>query len=124
MSKEVDAVKGDVNMPDDFITRREHEQFERRLTTEWERRDDENHRQNKRLDKLEAAMNRIEGLTLAIEKMAVSINTMTDEIKSQGARLTAIEAKPAKRWESLVTDIIKLLVAAVVGFLLAKIGMP
>lgn len=111
-------------MPDEFITRREHEQFERRLTAEWERRDDENHRQNKRLDKLEAAMNRIEGLTLAIEKMAVSINTMTDEIKSQGARLTAIEAKPAKRWESLVTDIIKLLVAAVVGFLLAKIGMP
>lgn len=111
-------------MEGDFITRREHDEFAKRMEVENQRRDDEDKRQNKRIDKLEETVAKIEGLTLAIEKMAVSINTMTDEIKSQGARLTAIEAKPAKRWESLVSDIIKLLIAAVVGFLLAKIGMP
>lgn len=109
-------------MPDEFITRREHEEFARRLDTENHRRDDEDRRQNKRLDAVEASVQRINDLTIAIEKMAVNIGTMASELKQQGERLENIEAKPGKKWETLVTDIIKLIVAAVVGFVIAKIG--
>ena len=110
-------------MDNDFLTRREHEEFEKRMTIECQRREDEDNRQNKRLEKLEETVSKIEGLTIAIEKMTVSIGTMTTELKSQGERLEAIESKPGKRWEALVGDIIKLIVAAIVGFVLAKVGL-
>lgn len=110
-------------MDNDFLTRREHEEFEKRMVLECQRREDEDHRQNKRLEKLEETISRIEGLTVAIEKMTVSIGTMATELKSQGERLEAIEAKPGKKWETLVSDIIKLIVAAAVGYALARIGL-
>jgi hypothetical protein len=37
--------------------------------------------------------------------------------------VSALEAKPAKRWDSFVEKVIWAVVAAVVGFLLAKIGL-
>lgn len=110
-------------MENDFLTRREHEEFEKRMILECQRREDEDHRQNKRLEKLEETVSKIEGLTIAIEKMTVSIGTMATELKSQGERLEAIEAKPGKKWEALVSDIIKLIVAAAVGYVLARIGL-
>lgn len=110
-------------MEGDFITRREHEEFARRMETENHRRDDENKRQNERLKAVEAAVQRIGDLTVAIEKMAVSIGTMATEIKNQGIRLERLESKPAQRWESLVADVIKLIVAALIGFALAKINL-
>lgn len=107
----------------EYMTRREHEEFARRMDTENQRRDDENKRQNRRLEQLETAINKISDLTVSVEKMAVSISTMATEIKQQGARLEAIEQKPGKRWETLVGDIIKLLLAALIGFGLAKLGL-
>lgn len=103
-------------MEGDFITRREHEEFARRM-------DDEDDRQNKRLAILEDSMKKLEDLTVAIEKMSVSISTMATEIKKQGERLEAIEAKPGKLWENIVSDVIKLVVAAAVGFTLARLGL-
>lgn len=38
-------------------------------------------------------------------------------------RLTSIEQKPAKRWESLVGYIISALAAGAIGFILATLGM-
>ena len=110
-------------MDNDFLTRREHDEFEKRMVLECQRREDEDHRQNKRLEKLEETVSKIEGLTIAIEKMTVSIGTMTTELKSQGERLEQIESKPGKRWEALVSDTIKLIVAAAVGFMLANVGL-
>lgn len=110
-------------MPDEFITRREHEEFARRMDTENQRRDDENKRQNERLKAVEAAAQRIGDLTVAIEKMAINIGTMATEIKNQGIRLERLESKPAKRWDNLVTDIIKIVVATLIGFVLAKIDL-
>ena len=110
-------------MEPDYVTRREHEEFAKRMDTENQRRDDEDKRQNERLKAMEASVQRISDLTVSIEKMAVNIGTMAQEIKQQGTRLENIEAKPAKKWENLVSDIIKLLVAAVVGFVLAKVGL-
>lgn len=110
-------------MEGDFVTRREMEAIVDRLDTDTKRLQDEDHRLNKRLEKLEETVSKIEGLTIAIEKMTVSIGTMATELKSQGERLEAIEAKPAKKWETLVADVIKLIVAAAVGFILAKVGL-
>lgn len=103
----------------EYLTRREHEEFARRMETENQRRDDENKRQNKRLDAMESAVQKINELTIAIEKMAINITTMTEALKQQGSRLETIESKPGKRWETLVADVIKLVVAATIGYFLA-----
>ena len=110
-------------MEPEYITRREHEEFARRMQTENQRRDDENKRQNERLKAVETAMQRISDLTVAIEKMAINIGTMATEIKNQGSRLEQLEAKPTKRWDGLVTDVIKLVVAALIGVALARIDL-
>lgn len=110
-------------MPDEFITRREHEEFARRMDTENHRRDDEDKRQNKRLDAVEASVQRINDLTIAIEKMAVNIGTMAAELKQQGERLESIEAKPGKHWEAIVDKVIMLIVGGVVGYALLKLGI-
>jgi hypothetical protein len=45
------------------------------------------------------------------------------DVKEIKTDVKAIADKPAKRWESLIGQIISIVVAAVVGFLLAKIGL-
>lgn len=110
-------------MDDDVVSRREMDAIVSRLDTDAKRLQDEDHRLNKRIEKLEDTVSKIEGLAIAIEKMTVNIKILTTELKSQGERLEQIEAKPGNRWEALVGDIIKLIVAAAVGFALAKAGL-
>jgi cell division septum initiation protein DivIVA len=110
-------------MENDFITRRECDAIIDRIDTDTKRIEDEDARQNKRIAQLEETVKKIESLTISIEKMSISVNNMASEIKRQGERLETIESKPGKRWETLVSDIIKLIVAAAVGFALARIGL-
>ena len=45
------------------------------------------------------------------------------EIKAIDLRLTTIEAKPARKWEQLVSLIFTGFVTAILGFVLAKLGL-
>ena len=45
------------------------------------------------------------------------------EIKAIDLRLTTIEAKPARKWEQLVSLIFTGIVTAILGFVLAKLGL-
>jgi hypothetical protein len=92
-------------MEQEYVLSAVHEEFARRI-------EDENDRQNKRLDALEVAVKEMTRLTVAVEKMAVSIEGMAAEQKRQGERLTAIEEKPAKRWDAVITGIIGAIVGA------------
>lgn len=110
-------------MENEYLSRREHEEFAKRMETENHRLSDEDTRQNQRIKELETTVKQIADLTVAINSMTTSISNMTAEIKQQGERIQNIEQKPAKRWEQLVTDIIKLAVAAIFGGLVAKFGI-
>ena len=100
-------------MEQEYITRREHEEFARRMKAENERISDENNRQNKRLSALEDSVKDINKLALNIERMTASIQSMTSEIEKQGKRLESIEQKPAKKWDALVFGIIGAIAAAI-----------
>lgn len=89
----------------EFVSIDVHNEFARRI-------EDENDRQNHRLEALEEAVREMTRLTVAVEKMAVSIEGMAAEQKRQGERLTAIEEKPVKRWDAIVTGIIGAIVGA------------
>lgn len=100
-------------MEQDYITRREHEEFARRMDTENQRLKDENQRQNKRITIAEKSLDELNKLTLEIQRIAVSIQQMTEEMSKQGKRLEQIEAKPGKRWETLVSGILGAVAGAI-----------
>ena len=100
-------------MDQDYITRREHEEFARRMDSENERIKDENARQNKRIAIVEESVSEFNKLALQIEKIALSIQQMTEEISKQGERLENIESKPGKRWETLVGGVLDAVAVAI-----------
>ena len=94
----------------DYITEEVHKEFATRV-------DAENQMQNQRIDKLEETVKEIQRLTIAVERMAVSMEAMTKEIASQGQRLDAIEKEPADKWKNAVWIVVSALIAAAVGAL-------
>ena len=104
-----------------YISRGEHDEFARRMTAENEAIRQEDKRQNARLSKLEESVERMTNLTISVEKMAVSMEQMAKELKSQGERLEFIESKPSKRWDLLISGILGAIAAAVGGGVIAAI---
>ena len=98
----------------EYVTIEVHNEFAHRI-------DEENDRQNHRLNDLEATVKEISRLTVSVEKLAVSMSTMADELKRQGERLTAIEEKPAKRWDAVVSGIISGVIGILIGLMSAGI---
>ena len=96
------------------ITRAEHEEFRRRI-------EDEEHRQNRRLEELEETVRQIQALTISVERLAISVQNMTSEQKRQGERLGRLEAEPAKNWSTLKSAALGALATIVVGGLVAAI---
>lgn len=94
----------------------EHEQ---RLTAVEER----SKSNTKRLDKLEETTDAISRLATSMEVMAERQEQVASTVDKLDGKVTAMEQKPAKRWDGLVDKIIWAIVAAVIGFLLARIGL-
>lgn len=94
----------------------EHEQ---RLTAVEER----SKSNTKRIDKLEESTEAITRLATSMEVMANKQEQVADTVDKLDGKVTALEAKPAKRWDGIVDKIIWAVVAAVIGFLLAQIGL-
>ena len=101
---------------DDCITRQECRVCQ-------DKYDAENERQNHRLSALEADMKQLQDLTISVNRMAVSLETMTKELARQGLKIDAIEAEPGKKWEQAVSIVISVVITAVATFFLARMGM-
>lgn len=77
-----------------------------------------------RLDTQAAMVEDIQQLSTSVSILANNMKSMLDEQQKQNTRLQNLEMKPAKRWDSAVDKIINLVVAALVGALLIKLGLP
>ena len=84
---------------------------------------DEDNRQNHRISQIEAGLMKLTNMGTSVEKLAVNMENMCKVQQSMDGRLTNLEAKPAKRWEQVVTNIITTVVGLALGFLAAKIGL-
>lgn len=51
------------------------------------------------------------------------LNDVDEKIDGVGEKVDALEAKPAKRWDSIVDKTIWAVAAAVIAFLLARVGL-
>jgi len=101
---------------EEYITRTEHTEFARRV-------DEENGRQNDRLNSLEATLKQVLSISTSVEKLAIHMEHMSDEQKSQGERLKVLEDRDGEKWRSVVSHIVVAVVTAVVAFILGKLGL-
>ena len=93
--------------------------IEHRLT-EVEQRSKSN---TKRLDKLEEYTEAINRMAISIEKMAVKQEDMNGSINKLSGDVETLKAEPGKRWKFVVEKAIYFVVAAVMGFVLARFGL-
>lgn len=98
------------------ITRAEHEEFRRRI-------EEENKRQDKRIELLEENTKQIAALTTAVEKLALSVESMVKEQEQQGARLETLEARDGEMWRKVTGYVLTAIIGIVVGFVFTQIGM-
>lgn len=92
---------------------------EHRLT-ECEDRSKTNER---RIDDLEKRQDNLDDLVSTVKVLAVREETVENDVKEIKADVKELTNKPAKKWDDLVSKIIMTIVAAIVGFVLAKIGL-
>lgn len=71
-----------------------------------------------------------ERLTDSVQELALSVRDLVNAQQTTDKKLTGLcsdvaemKAKPGKRWESLVMDVLKVIVGGVVGFLMVKLGI-
>lgn len=103
-------------MEDTPISRAEHEEFARR-------QDEENKRQNRRIDALEVTVREIGTLTTSVAKLAASMESMLKEQERQGERLETLEGRDGEMWRKVTGYIITAVIGIVLGFIFTRIGM-
>ena len=98
------------------ITRAEHEEFRRRL-------EEENRRQDKRIELLEDNMRELNQLTTSVGKLAASVQSMVKEQEKQGKRLETLEGRDGELWRKVVGYVVTAVVGIVLGFVFRQVGM-
>ena len=77
----------------------------------------------KRIDKLEETTDSINKLATAVEVMANKTDRVAKSVEKLDVKVTSLENKPAKRWDSFITTIITVITTGILAFLLGKFGM-
>ena len=94
-------------------------EHEKRLT-EVEARTKSN---TKRLDEMEKRQDNLDELVGTVKVLAVREENVEKDVKEIKNDVKALTNKPAQRWDSLMDKIILTIAAALVGFVLAQIGL-
>lgn len=91
-----------------------HEQEEKEV---WERLtalESSYKSEHKRLDRMEGVVDSIQEIVVEIKHMREDLNKVTNKV-------TEIESKPQKRWDTLITAAISALTSGVLGFVVAQL---
>ena len=99
---------------DEPMSRAEHEEFAKRI-------DAQGKRQDKRLEMLENTVREIGALTLSVQRLAQSLESMVEEQERQGRRLQALEDRDGEKWRKLMGYIATALTSGAVTLLLSQI---
>jgi seryl-tRNA synthetase len=94
-------------------------EFEHRLTSV----EDRSRSNTKRLDEMEKRQNDLDALVGTVKVLADREERVEEDVKEIKSDVKTLTNKPAKKWDGLVNEIVYIVVAAIVGFVLAKIGM-
>ena len=76
-----------------------------------------------KIDELRNRQNAFDDLVISVKQLAIREENVEADIKEIKADVKTLTNKPAERWNDLVKTVIGLIVAGVVGFILAKVGL-
>lgn len=93
-------------------------EHEKRLTEIEERSKSNSHR----IDSLEKRQDNLDELVGTVKVLAVREENVETDVKEIKSDVKSLTGKSGKLWDGMVEKIIMIIVAAVVGFVLAKIG--
>ena len=88
--------------------------------TEIEQRSKSNTHRIEKLEEVTAAINK---MAISVEKMAFKQDAMNVSINKLTTDVETLKAEPGKRWKFVVEKAIYFVIAAIMGFILAKFGM-
>lgn len=101
---------------EDVISRKEHEEFVRRM-------EDEHKRVNHRLSDLEDTVRQIGELTASVEKLAVSVESMAKSQTKQEDRLEELESRDGKMWRKVSGYVLTTIIGSILTFIMMQIGI-
>ena len=84
----------------------------------------------RRLDEMDEKVDTLQRLTTAVEVMAAeqrnqgaTMREIKTDVAALGKKVDVIEKKPGKRWDSIVEKAVWAVCAAVIAFLLGRVGL-
>ena len=93
--------------------------MEHRLTVVEDRSKSNQHR----IEDLEKRQDNLDELVSTVKVLANREENVENDVKEIKADVKALNEKPAKKWDGLMDKIFLTIAAAVIGFLLSKLGM-
>lgn len=94
-------------------------EHEKRLTEVEERSKSNSHR----IDNLEKRQDNLDDLVGTVKVLAVREENVETDVKEIKSDVKSLTGKSGKRWDNIVDKIILTIIAAVIGFILAKFGI-
>lgn len=76
-----------------------------------------------RIDDVERRQDNLDKIAGAVEALAVREENVESDVKEIKSDVKSLTGKSGQKWDNLVSQIISILAAAVIGFLLAKFGV-
>ena len=75
-----------------------------------------------RIKKLESEHEVLHQLATSVAVMAEKMEGMNASVDRLAGKVEALESEPAERWKSVIEKSVSIIIAAVLGFILAQIG--
>lgn len=103
-------------MDGEYISRHEHEAFERRM-------DDANDRQSKRISILEDEVKELRDISGDIKSLLVEMKGMREEQEKQGVRLETLEGRDGEKWRDAAKNVLFTIIGIVIAYVFFKAGI-
>lgn len=104
-------------MTDDYVSRKEHEEFVKRM--------EENSKQlSSRIDRVDKQNSQITDLLVLVTRLANSMDHMMKEQEEQGKRLEKLESKDGDMWRKFLGYVISGIVGIAITLLLTSKVIP
>ena len=76
-----------------------------------------------RIDDLEKRQDNLDELVGSVKVLAVREEQVEKDVKEIKTDVKNLSSKPGKRWDNLVNQVVSILIGAVLGLLLTRIGL-